>query len=172
MRFLPWDIRVVSPRGNQAATESRYPTYGAYWVFQSFHNPPISDMGYSTFNIHTDFHARKVCKRGCMDTVRESALNVDSGRKIPCRTGESNLCHRRAGPTLYHLSLISIPKRVHLSFHSLPPPLSLSLVREVRAHVNRGTRCKEPTGNPSRSSLLTKLGLKFEYIKSTGCVIF
>ena len=27
---------------------------------------------------------------GCADTVRESALDVDSGRKIPCLTGDSN----------------------------------------------------------------------------------
>ena len=26
----------------------------------------------------------------CTDTVRESALKVDSGRKIPCRTRDSN----------------------------------------------------------------------------------
>ena len=26
-----------------------------------------------------------------MDTITESALKADSGRKIPCRTGESNL---------------------------------------------------------------------------------
>ena len=38
--------------------------------------------------------------------VRESALKVDSGGKIPCRTGESNLRQRRAGPTLYQLSYI------------------------------------------------------------------
>ena len=44
-----------------------------------------------------------------MDTVRESALKVDSGRKIPCRTGESNLRLRRAGPMLYQLSYIPIP---------------------------------------------------------------
>ena len=40
------------------------------------------------------------------DTVRESALKVDSGRKIPCRTEESNLPQQRAGPTLYQLSYI------------------------------------------------------------------
>ena len=39
---------------------------------------------------------------GFTDTVRESALKVDSGRKIPCRTGESNLRQRRACPTVYH----------------------------------------------------------------------
>ena len=36
---------------------------------------------------------------GRSDTVRESALKADCGRKIPCRTGESNLRPRRAGPT-------------------------------------------------------------------------
>ena len=38
--------------------------------------------------------------------VRQSALTVDSWRKIPCRIGESNLRQRRAGQTLYHLSYI------------------------------------------------------------------
>ena len=37
----------------------------------------------------------------CRDIVRESALNVESGRKIPCRTGELNLPQLHAGPTLY-----------------------------------------------------------------------
>ena len=36
--------------------------------------------------------------------VRESALKVDSGRNITCRTGESNLRQRRAGPTFYQVS--------------------------------------------------------------------
>ena len=46
---------------------------------------------------------------GCADTVRESALKVDSGRKIPCRTEESNLRRRRAGPMLNHLNYIPNP---------------------------------------------------------------
>ena len=37
------------------------------------------------------------CKRVCTE--------VDSGRKIPCRTGESNLRRRRAASMLYQLSL-------------------------------------------------------------------
>ena len=41
--------------------------------------------------------------------VTESALKVDSGRKIPRRTGESNQRQRRAGPTLYQLSYIPFP---------------------------------------------------------------
>ena len=46
------------------------------------------------------------CARGCMDTVRESGQKVDSGKKIPCRTGNSNLLQRLAGPMLYQLSYI------------------------------------------------------------------
>ena len=48
---------------------------------------------------------------GCTDTVRESALKGNSWRKIPCRTGESNLPQRRAGSTLYQLSYI--PAQYH-----------------------------------------------------------
>ena len=76
-------------QGKPAATESRYPTYGACWVFGCFHNPPKSNMDYGIFNARTDVNACD-CTRGCTDTVRESALKVDSGRKILCRIGESN----------------------------------------------------------------------------------
>ena len=43
----------------------------------------------------------------CTDTVRESALVVDSGRKIPCRTGDSNprqYCAWLFSRTLYQLN--------------------------------------------------------------------
>ena len=41
-----------------------------------------------------------------MDTVGESALKVDFGRKIPRRTRESNLPQRRDGLTIDQLSHI------------------------------------------------------------------
>ena len=62
-------------------------------------------MDYRIFNVRTDVNACD-CTRGCTDTVRESALKVDSGRKIPCRSRESNLRRRRDGPMLYRLSFI------------------------------------------------------------------
>ena len=96
---LPW--------GKPAGTESRYPTYGACWVFYCFHNPLNSDMDYGIFNVRTDVNAC-ACTWGCMDAVRESALKVDSGRKIPCCTRESNLCWERACPLLYQLNYIPI----------------------------------------------------------------
>ena len=70
-------------------------------------------MDYGIFNVHTDIKACD-CTRRCTDTGRQSALKVDSGRKIPCLTGESNLLQHRAGPMLYQLSYI--PSRVPL-FH-------------------------------------------------------
>ena len=49
-----------------------------------------------------------IAYEGCTDTVRESALKVDSGRKITRCTGEPNLPQRRAGSTLYQLSYIPV----------------------------------------------------------------
>ena len=93
------------PWRKPAATESRYPNCNACWVFQCFHNSPNSNMDYAIFNVCTNVNARD-CTWGCADTVRESALKVDSERKFPCRNGESNLRQRRAGPTLCQLSYI------------------------------------------------------------------
>ena len=106
MGFLLWEIRVCFTRGKPAATESRHPTYG------TCHNPPSSDVDYGIFNVRTDVNACD-CTRGCTDTVRlrESALKVDSGRKIPCRTGESNLRLRRAGPMPYPTELHPHPTK-------------------------------------------------------------
>ena len=61
------------------------------------------------FNVRTHVNACD-CTWGCTDTVRESSLKVDSGRKIPCCTGESNLRWQHAGPMLYQLSYVSTPK--------------------------------------------------------------
>ena len=62
-------------------------------------------MEYGIFNLRTDINACD-CTRGCTDTVGESALKVDSGRKIPCHNGESNLPKRHAGPMLFQLNYI------------------------------------------------------------------
>ena len=66
-------------------------------------------MDYGIFNVRTDVDACSYT-RGRTDTLRESALKVDSGRKIPCRTGELNLRRQRAGPMFYQLSYIPTPQ--------------------------------------------------------------
>ena len=71
-----------------------------------FPNPPTSDMDYRICNVRTNVNACNFTW-GFTNTVRESALKVDSGRKIPRRTGESNLHQRRDGSTLYQLSYVS-----------------------------------------------------------------
>ena len=65
-------------------------------------------MNNRIFNVCADANACD-CTQGCADRVGESALKVDSQRKIPCRTGESNLHQQRAGPTLHQLSYIPTP---------------------------------------------------------------
>ena len=82
--------------------------YGACWLCLCCHNPPNSDIDYRIFIVRTDVNARD-CTRGCTDTERESALKVDSGRKISCRTEESKLRRRQDGPMLYQLSYIPSP---------------------------------------------------------------
>ena len=74
-------------------------------------------MDYRIFNVCTDLmHANA---HGAVRThARESALIVDSGRKIPCRTGGSNLGQWRAGPTLYQLSYILVDSYFH-RYHQL-----------------------------------------------------
>ena len=64
-----------------------------------------SDMDYGILNVRKDANACD-CTRVSTDTVRESALKADSGRKIRYQTGEWNLRQRRAGTTLHHLSYI------------------------------------------------------------------
>ena len=61
-------------------------------------------MDYGIFNVRTDVNACN-CTRGCMATVRESALKVDWEKNpLPCRTVDSNQRWQRAGPVLYQLS--------------------------------------------------------------------
>ena len=50
----------------------------------------VSYLGFYTVN-HCGY-IRVNAHRGCMNTVRESTLQVDSGKKIPCCNGESNQC--------------------------------------------------------------------------------
>ena len=49
-----------------------------------------------------------IAYEGFTDTVRESALKVDSRRNPPCCTEESNLRRQRAGPMLRKQSYIPI----------------------------------------------------------------
>ena len=102
--FLPWEIRDAF-RSKGKASCDRIALPNRRCMLECF---CVSITHYRIFNVCTDVNVWD-CTRGCTDTVKESALKVDSGRKIPCPTGESNLRHQRAGPTLYQLSYIRIP---------------------------------------------------------------
>ena len=76
-------------------------------ILHCVHTSLNSDMDYRIFNVHTDVNG--IALRGCSNIMRESALKVDCGRKIPCLTRELNLCQRYAGPTFCQLSYIPTP---------------------------------------------------------------
>ena len=103
----PRERKKKSQAGN--AWSKLLPTSSQAWKTPpppSRHNPTKSDVDNRIFHVRTDVNACD-CTRGGgggLDTVRESALKADSGKKIPCRNGESNLPPRRDCPTLYQLS--------------------------------------------------------------------
>ena len=72
----------------------------------------------SGFSTCTQLFMHAIAQGGARTHVRESALKVDSGRKIPCRTGESNLRQQRASPILYQLSYIPTHSRSSSSSNS------------------------------------------------------
>ena len=68
---------------------------------------------------------RAISHGGYSDTVRQSALKVNSWRKISCRNKESNLPQRCVGLTLYQLSFISIPFGWFLTFSTQSSPINI-----------------------------------------------
>ena len=85
---------------------------------------------------------------GCTDTVRESALKVDSGRKIPCRTGESNLRRRCAGPILYQLSYIPYISK-----------LDLELTNQLNKSKNINNNNNKTPNKPQNNQTYLKLAI-------------
>ena len=64
-----------------------------------------------------------ITHRGCADTVRESALKVDSGRKIPCPRGDSNLHQFCAWLFSCKVNQLSYSPPLGFAPHpSVPPP--------------------------------------------------
>ena len=105
MLFLPWEIRVAVP-GESQLQQSRatQPTEHAGCFSVSIIHQPLTWTTGSLTCTRMLMHA--IAHEGVRTHVRESALKVDSGRIILCRSGESNLRQSSAGPMLYHLSYI------------------------------------------------------------------
>ena len=95
---------------------------------------------------------RAITQEGCTDTVGESALKVDSGRKIPCCTGEWNLSQWCAGPVLYYLSYTPAPI-LHLYAGGNNNPWGVNLILGWLVYLlalvfvelwSKGGNCKQP----------------------------
>ena len=103
--FLPREIRVAFPKKSQLQRScATQPTVHAGSFSVSIIHRTLTWTTGSLTCSQMLVHA--IAHESVRTPVRESSLKVDSGRKIPCRTGESNLRQRRDGPTLYQLSYI------------------------------------------------------------------
>ena len=99
---------------------------------------------FGIFNVWTDVDAYD-CMRsheGCKDTVRQSALEVDCGRKIPCRTGDFNpyqYCAWLFNRTFYQLSYFRPSLWSRNAFWALINPVFITLmthpIRQSRALI-------------------------------------
>ena len=99
MGYLPWGIRVAFP-GESQLRQSRAtkPTVHVGCFSVSIIHRTLTWTTRSLTCAQMLMHA--IAQGAVRTHVRESALEADSGRKIPCRTGESNLRQRRDGPML------------------------------------------------------------------------
>ena len=99
MGFFPWEVRVAFP-GESQLRQSRAtkPTVHAGCFSVSIIHRTLTWTTRSLTCAQLLMHA--IAHGGVRKHVKESALKVNSGRKIPCRTGESNLRQRRHDPML------------------------------------------------------------------------
>ena len=99
MGFIPWEIRVAfSGESKLQQSRATQPTVHAGCFSVSIIYRILTWFTGSLTCAQMLMHA--IVHEGLRTHVRESALKVDSGRKIPCRTGESNLRQRRDVPVL------------------------------------------------------------------------
>ena len=103
MGFRPWEIRVAFPGESQLqqSRTTQSTVHAKCFSASIIHRTLTWTTGSLTC---TQMLMHAIAQGGCTDTARESALKVEFGRKILCRTGESNLRQRCAGPARFHLS--------------------------------------------------------------------
>ena len=88
-------------------------------------------MDYGIFNVRTNLNACD-CTLGCTDTVRESTLKVDTGRKKSLAApGNRTMRRRRAGAMLFQLSYIPTHHASGMVMDSWKTPRTASSGREV-----------------------------------------
>ena len=100
MGFSSWEIRVAFPGKSQLRQSRAAQTivHAGYFSVSIIHRTLTWTTGSLTC-AQVLMHA--IAHGGLRTHVRESALKVDSGRKIPYRIGEWNLRQVRDGPMVY-----------------------------------------------------------------------
>ena len=112
MRFLPREIWDAFPRESQLRqSRTTQPTvHAGCFSISIIHRTPTWTTGSLTC---AQTLIQAVAHGGVRTHTRESALKVDSGRKIPCRTRESNLHQPGDGLMLQATSYIPTIKQLN-----------------------------------------------------------
>ena len=96
VRLLPWKIRVAFPgEGQLRQSRATKPTVHAGCFSVSIIHQTLTKTTGSLTCAQMLMHA--IAHEGVRTHGRECALKLDSGKKILCCTGESNLRQRRDG---------------------------------------------------------------------------
>ena len=155
MGFPPWEIWVAFPRESQLQqSRATQPTVHAGCFSVSVIHQTLTWTTGSLTCAQMLMHA--IAHRGVRTHVRESALKADSGRKIPCRTGESNVPQRRAGLPLFQQSFIPTPIYDATPYFLSPPEKSLGNIKN-KYHVLLLINWSSFARNVVRTELLVTL---------------
>ena len=98
--FLPWEIQVAFPGESQLRQShaTKATVHAGCFSVSIIHQTLTWTTGTLTC---AEMLMHVIAHVGVWTHVRESALKADSEGKIPCRTGESNLCQRHDGLMLH-----------------------------------------------------------------------
>ena len=151
MGFLPWDIRVAF-HGESQLRQSRAtkPTVHAECLSVSIiHRTLTWTTGSLTC---TQMLINAIAHGGVRTHLRESALKVDPGRKIPCHTGESNLRQlsqwATSPPQKHAHPHTHLPKHAHTHARAY-----IHTNTDARAHTHTHTHTyTPPTDDRDRNS--------------------
>ena len=121
--FLSSSTSLSSPGYATMSIHKRSATHSHECVARSCVQTMVWLPVFAIFSMRTDADACD-CTRDCTSTAREPSLEVDSGRKIPCRTWDSNprsqYCVSRFSRTLNKLNYPPILAASTLSTIALP----------------------------------------------------
>ena len=122
----------VRHNGGKSSTTCSYQYVQCFWVSKQWYGSQCLE-----FLMCAQMLMHAIVHEGCTHTVRESALEVDPGRKIPCHTGDLN----------------QSPYCAQMLMHAIAHEGCTHTVRESALEVDPGRKIPCHTGDSNQSVL-------------------